>query len=244
MPRIVISPESIQGDSVTITDPSELHHLVDVLRVNVGDRLECLDGAGNRYTGAIARCARRVLVVQIDERFSEPPRLLTITLAQSLIPPDRFEWVIQKATELGVDRIIPLLTSRTLARHFSPEASEKKLIRWRRIAKEAAAQCGRSRLTDIETPQALPSWLLSVSRKTRLLIPTLVGRTSPLKEELASLHDVAHLAVLIGPEGDFTPDEIALAKRHGAIPISLGHLTLRSETAAIATLAILQHVLS
>jgi len=181
--------------------------------------------------------------MEIRERATERPQALAVTLGQSLIQPERFEWVIQKSTELGVDRIIPLLTQRTTVRRLSQEQASKKLARWQRIATEAAKQCGRSRLARIDAPQELAAALnASSGAEIRVLIATLVGATRPLRSELASLQGCARVLVLIGPEGDFTAEEVALARRAGAHPVSLGRLTLRSETAAIAILAVLQHL--
>lgn len=243
MPRIVISPDAVRGNSISVEDPDDLHHLVNVLRVQVGDRLECFDGAGNEYAGPILRCSRDSLVMTIRERATEMPQPLAVTLGQSLIQPERFEWVIQKTTELGVDRIIPLLTQRTTVRRLSREQAARKLTRWQRIAAEAAKQCGRSWLTRIDAPQEL-SEVLAASSATdiRVLMPTLVGEARSLRSELDSLKGLTRVLVLIGPEGDFTAEEVALAQRAGAHPVSLGRLTLRSETAAIAVLAVLQHL--
>ena len=243
MPRIIVSPDAVLGDAVTGKDPDELHHLINVLRVKIGDRLECFDGSGHRYAGPIVQRARHALVMEIRERATEPPRALTVTLAQSLISPERFEWVIQKSTELGVDRILPLLTQRTTVRRLSREQAERKLTRWRRIATEAATQCGRATLPTIGLPQPLRAAVGSLDAQAHVLMPTLVTAAPSLKEELKTRSGLKAAVVLIGPEGDFTPEEVALARQHGARPVCLGGLTLRSETAAIATLAILQHLL-
>ncbi len=241
MPRVLISPDAIRGRSITIRDPQELHHLLDVVRVRVGDRLECFDGAGHGYAGPIVQRARRRLVVEIAERLEEPRRPLGITLAQALIRPERFAWVIQKATELGVDRISPLVTHRTVVRP-APDHADQKLVRWQRIASEAAKQCGRKTLPHLDVPQPFRHFLSTLQEGTRALMPTLSATGVPLKDELEHFDGVTSAVVLIGPEGDFTREEALLAQRAGVRLVSLGHLTLRSETAAITTLSILQHV--
>jgi len=242
MPRVLIPPGAVSGDAITVTDPRELHHLLDVLRVKVGDHLECFDGNGHAYAGPIVRCSRRGLVMEIDERLEEPRRPLSVTLAQALIKPERFEWVIQKATELGVDRLIPLVTERSVVRPATARV-EQRLARWRRIAQEAAAQCGRSTLPRLDAPRSVEELLPSLPSGTRVLMPTLSAEAVPLKEALTAWDGVGSVVVLIGPEGDFTPHEVLLAQRAGVLLISLGRLTLRSETAAVAILAILQHSL-
>jgi len=243
MPRVIVPPDAILPDTVTIADPRELHHLLDVLRVKVGDRLECADGAGRAYAGAIRRCSRRGIVMKISERSDESTPALRLTLAQALIRPERFEWVIQKATELGVEAITPLMTRRTIVR-LATGRLDHKLSRWQRIIREAAKQCGRATLPTIASPQELRAAVGSLDPQACVLMPTLATTAPSLNEELKARSGVKAVVVLIGPEGDFTPEEVALAQRHGARPVSLGGLTLRSETAAIATLAILQHTLS
>jgi 16S rRNA (uracil1498-N3)-methyltransferase len=163
-------------------------------------------------------------------------------LAQALIKPERFEWVVQKATELGVDRVMPVVTARTVVR-LGPDQAKHKVARWQRIAREAAKQCGRAKVLRIDTAQPFDQFAPALARYPGVLMPTLLVRAIPLKEGLESIKEMASVMALIGPEGDFTRDEVALAQRYGARPVSLGHLTLRSETAAIAMLAILQHTL-
>ena len=236
MPRVLISPHAIHGDSITITDDGTLHHLLHVLRVSVGDRLECFDGHGRIYTGSVIRRARRELTLTIDRTIEESPAPVAITLAQALIKPERFEWAIQKATELGIARLVPMVTSRTAVR-----LRAQRLARWQRIAEEASSQCGRATVPIIEEPQTFARVLERRRGCLAILFTLLDG--SPLEEHLPDLKGACEAAILIGPEGDFSPEEVALAKQHGIRTARLGRLVLRSETAAIATLAILQHAL-
>ena len=239
MHRTVIPPHAVQDDMILIDDPQTVHHLVRVLRVKPGDQLECLDGQGHVYRGTITCCARSQLTVAIERQSKEPPARLQITLAQALIKPQRFEWVIEKATELGVVRVIPMVTSRTTIR-FGSGREAHRVERWRRIAESAAAQCGRATLPAIQAPQLFRRVLEQLSGRYALL-PTLAEESESLARALRGLEDATEAVILVGPEGDFSPAEVALAKRQGAHTTSLGRLTLRSETAAIATLTILQH---
>ena len=239
MPRVLIPPHAIHGDSITITDDSTLHHLLHVLRLSVGDRLECFDGQGRIYAGSVIRRARRELTVTIDRTTEESPAPVAITLAQALIKPERFEWAIQKATELGVARLMPMMTSRTAVRPRAERA--QRLARWQRIAEEASSQCGRATVPIIEEPQAFERILEQLRGRPAILFTLLEG--SPLEEHLLDLKGACEAAILIGPEGDFSPEEVALATQRGIRTARLGGLVLRSETAAIATLAILQHAL-
>ena len=240
MHRVLIPPHAVRGSEITLVDPDTLHYLLDVVRVGVGERLVCFDGQGRSYAGRILRSGRRAVAIAIDAQTEEAPPRLAVTLGQALIKPEQFEWVIQKATELGVTQILPTLTSRTRVR-LPRSAGAARMKRWRRIAEAAAAQCGRSVLPVIAEPQEFEGVLQAVGSRYTLL-PTLVEPGTPLGDHGSRLQRVREVAVLIGPEGDFSAEEVALAKRHGAHPVTLGRATLRSETAAIATLAILQHM--
>jgi len=179
------------------------------------------------------------VTVSIDQQADDPSPRVRLTLAQSLIKPERFAWVIQKATELGVAEIIPVLTSRTTVQPRVTDGTHR-LERWRRIAEEAAAQCGRATVPTIASPQPFDTFLKTLNGCTVLLL-TLAEPGPPLVQYVGELDGSHAVVVLIGPEGDFTPGEVALAKEHGARIAQLGHATLRSETAAVAALAILQH---
>ena len=240
MHRVTVSSPAIQGETITIRDAKELHHLIRVVRVKRGDRLECFDGAGHGYRGVICHLTRQALVVQVDETFDEPSAASQILLAQALIKPERFEWALQKATELGVTEVVPLTTQRTRSQPAARDP-EKKVERWRRIAAEAAKQCGRLTIPVIKSPQPLESFVETLTPSSLALMPTLSRETVPLKTVLDGPGRYSSVVTLIGPEGDFTHEEAALAERRGARLVSLGRRTLRSETAAITLLAILQY---
>jgi 16S rRNA (uracil1498-N3)-methyltransferase len=167
-------------------------------------------------------------------------------LAPGLLKGERFDWLLQKATELGVSRIFPMVTRHAVVK-LPTSMDSAKTVRWHRIINEAAMQCGRRTLPSLEPPQPFETALEQIARATLVLIPTLAVTTIPLRDVLARVpSDRLHggsVAVLIGPEGDFAPEEIARAERMGARPVSLGPLTLRSETAALAAVALLTYAL-
>ena len=239
MLRVLVSPETVGNQTITIRDPSTLHHLTRVLRASVGDRIECVDGQGRRYLGAITRGDARHLSVTVASSAQDPPDPVRIVVAPALIKAGRFDWLIEKATELGAHRIQPLLTQRTAVR-CSDASGEGKLARWRRIAREAAVQCGRATLPEVAAPQPFDVVVPAFAEASLILIPTLETDGASLPQIMASRPDAASIILLVGPEGDFTPEEVQQAMRRGAQPVSLGRLTLRSETAAIAGLAMLQ----
>jgi 16S rRNA (uracil1498-N3)-methyltransferase len=241
MPRVLIPPEAVRGDQITIDDPRDVHHLARVLRVKSGELLEGFDGQGGIYRGRVTHVGKQRIIVSMDQHRQEPTPAVQLTLAQSLIEPARFEWVLQKATELGAARITPVLTSRTVVRP-SARGAAHRLERWRRIVIEACAQCGRARLPVVDEPMRFED-ILKLCKTQPLILPTLAVSGTPLAACLAQLNGATQITILIGPEGDFTPDEVRLGQRAGAHLVSLGKTVLRSETAAVATLVILQHTL-
>jgi 16S rRNA (uracil1498-N3)-methyltransferase len=176
--------------------------------------------------------------MNILSKAQETAQAAQLTLALSLIKPARFEQALEKAAELGVSCLSPLITHRCTIRLNAARRKEKP-VRWQRIADEAAQQCGRSIRMLVEPIRPFADWL-KLPDKPKMLIPTLAGETVSLSQTLQTLSPMEPLAVLIGPEGDFTPQEVQLAVDCGAIPVSLGPLTLRSETAAIALVSIVQ----
>ena len=240
MPCITIHPRDIEGSSVRLRDQAAIHHLVHVLRARPGDAVDCIDGAGRRYATRFARRAGRELVLEITGRRDESPSGLSIWLVQALIRPERFDWLVQKATELGVERLTPVVTDRTVVR-IPADGAAGKVARWQRIATEAAQQCGRATIPRIDPPARLADVVTRLPDQGVILIPTLAAHGPALREALGGRFEAANAAVLIGPEGDFTPEEVALARRHGARAVSLGRRVLRSETAALAVLAVLRH---
>lgn len=241
MHRVLISPTAIRGGSITIRHPATVHHLVRVLRLTIGDRVECFDGAGRIALGSIARTARGELTINVERESAEPPPSCPVTLAVALIQPQRFEWVLEKATELGVAHVIPLVSSRTAVR-VSSSVPPARMERWTRIMESAAAQCGRAILPTCEEPRAVAGLLEHLRGRPAMML-TLVPGSAPLSAGLRALSAGRELTALIGPEGDFSPEEVALARQCGVWAVHAGRSILRTETAAIALLAVLQHAL-
>ncbi|MBI2104716.1 MAG: 16S rRNA (uracil(1498)-N(3))-methyltransferase [Candidatus Omnitrophica bacterium] len=242
MVRVLVPPDAVARDRITVSDPAQVHHLLHVLRIRPGDPLECFDGAGRRYAGRVLQRRRQAVIVSIESQDTAPASRARLILVQALIKPEPFAWVVQKATELGVERVAPLVTARTTARPVA-DRLERQVERWRRISRAAARQCGRQDVPLIEPPRPFGQLVPAVAQHARLIMPTLAVPAVPLREGLEGCRGAEAVAALIGPEGDFTPEEAALAQRHGARAVSLGRLTLRSETAAVATLAVLRYAI-
>jgi len=237
MHRLLVSTETLGQPTIRIRDPDAVHHLKHVCRVAQGERLECFDGQGRAAAGHVTETAKNQFVLSVDSRRTVDPKAVSVSLFQAVIRPERFEWVLEKATELGIDRIIPTVTQRCVSRH-GPSAA--RLKRWKRILEGAAAQCGRLTLPVLEQP-ALFEGVLSDSSTGQKLIATLAvkGRSMKGIGLKRGKHRAVHL--FIGPEGDFTPSEAQQALEAGALPLTLGETTLRAETAALAALTLLQH---
>jgi 16S rRNA (uracil1498-N3)-methyltransferase len=235
--RFHIRPESITGDHV-VFDDEETHHLARVLRFQPGALVQAVDGQGHELTVRLARVGPGVAEGEIVERAvrsSESP--FPLTLAQGLPKGAKLETVIRMATELGVVLVVPLLLERSVARLDRKESSHR-LLRWRRVAKEAAKQSGRGLIPDVRAPISLDEWL-DEPRAPGLLVCLWEAERVPLSRVLPATPP-AHATVVIGPEGGLTPKEVDRLRAAGAVVGGLGPRILRTETAGPVALALLQ----
>lgn len=240
MRRFQINAERIQNGSILL-DERESHHAISVLRLKASQTVRLMDGKGNLFMGVIAGLENGRVRVRVDEgRPSESARSLLpvqITIAVSVIKPERMELLIQKACELGVTAIIPVRSDRSIIK-LSKERWEDKIVRWRKIAAESCKQCGLPTTPRIHETADLKDVLSDAESYDQILIPTLEGATRSLCETLKKSAP-GKLLALIGPEGDFSPKEVECAISCGAEPVSLGPLVLRTETAALYLLSTL-----
>ena len=211
-------------------------HIARVLRLRVDDPLTLFDGSGGEYAARIEQVRRDDVLVVVDEHLTvERESPLSLTLAQGAARGERMDWIIQKATELGVHRIVPVLTERSVVRLDSKQA-ERKLQHWQSIAVAACEQSGRNRIPVVAAPVGLQEFLQSVvpGEMRVLLSPT---GTIGIRDLVPS---GTGMTVLIGPEGGLSEDEQASAIAAGFQAVRLGPRILRTETAAIAALTIIQ----
>ena len=215
------------------------HQARDVLRLAPGDVIYLLDGQGATYPAEVLMVERRRVVVRLDER-QEPQAEFPcrVTLCLGTLKAAKFEWVLQKATELGVAAIQPLLTERAVA--ATEMTGEARWRRWRRILAEAVEQCGGDRLPTLKAPQPLTQALAQLPSGAITLFPWEAAEAAPLRPALAEafaaaggLSAVDDVYIFIGPEGGFSAAEAALAKQRGALRVTLGARILRAETAAL-----------
>ncbi|MDZ4201660.1 MAG: 16S rRNA (uracil(1498)-N(3))-methyltransferase [Gallionella sp.] len=236
MPRFYCPPPLPASGSFDLP-PDAAHHASRVLRLREGDAVQLFDGLGHECHGIIGEIGgKRVGVRDLAAADTNRESPLRMVLAQAMASSEKMDWVIQKATELGVAEIQPLDTERSVAR-LSSERAAKRLAHWQQVVISACEQCGRNVLPTVRAPLDIMTWL----RQTREVPET---KFILLPQGAAALHTQARLAagviLLIGAEGGFTPGESEAALQCGFAPIRLGARVLRTETAAVAGLAALQ----
>lgn len=239
MRRFFVPPDVLGGREVAL--PRELsHRLATVLRLKRGDRVLLADGLGRDYEVEItALTPRSVQAAVVGEGASPPEPALELVLYQALVRPQRFELVLEKGTELGVARFVPLVSGRA---QVKTEGGSPRGERWRRIVTEAAEQCGRGRVPAVDPPAAFAE-AVRTAPGLRLL-PWEGERSRGLRSYLRGLQLIPELVSLfIGPEGGFAEEEAALAREAGCVAVSLGPRVLRSETAGIVAVALVMHEL-
>jgi 16S rRNA (uracil1498-N3)-methyltransferase len=224
-------------------DRDEARHLQTVLRVRDGELVELFDGQGRTARALVTVTGRHGLHLAL----AAPPTCHAPPACQLLLfacvsKGKRMDWTIEKSVELGVSRIIPVLSERTIVR-LDEEGADGKADRWLRVAVEAARQSGAVWLPTMDVPQSLPAALPVVRACAPVFVAALTPTAQPLRQVLAGLRaphpPPATVGWFVGPEGDFTPDELRLLLEAGAIPVSCGRQVLRTETAAIWGLCVL-----
>ncbi len=234
MRRLYVAGPLVEGARVRLEGPVA-HRIARVLRLRPGERIVLFDGSGVEAVAELTSATSsraEAHVLSIRPGAAEPP--VRLTLCQSVVKGGRFEWVLEKGTEIGVARFVPILTERNVAR----PGEGTKLDRWRRIVVEAAEQCGRSVVPEVTPPVVLEEALRGLELPA--LVPHEAERVVTVRAAVEALDQPRALSILVGPEGGFTPQEVRQAVSRGARTVSLGPRILRSETAGIvaATLAL------
>ncbi|HWD21395.1 MAG TPA: RsmE family RNA methyltransferase [Verrucomicrobiae bacterium] len=245
MHRFYVAPGEAGGDLLRLPE-RERRHAADVLRVSPGETVTVLDGAGREIICQVNEASRRDVTLAVRKTKVHPAPACRITLVQAVPKGKIIESIIQKATELGAAAVVPLLSERVATRVEDGDAAAHKAEKWTQIAVEAIKQCGQPWLPRVYPPVTLPSYLASAEAVDLALVGSLQGDGRHPRahfEKYRATHGRAPASVRlwIGPEGDFTPGELDAIRRSGAQPITLGPLVLRSETAALYTLSVVNY---
>jgi len=244
MHRFFVPRSDFHGQQV-VFDQRQAHQLRNVLRATPGQRIIVLDNAGNEYEVVLTVLTKSKAIGKIEqERPAGGEPQVHLSLYQGLLARDKFELVLQKCTEVGVARFVPTITQRTIVR-TAETLTHNKLARWKRIITEAAEQSCRAKIPQLERPVHLEKALASLNRLNLALISS-PHKQHPSLQDTLQQNQPKHpqsVALLIGPEGGFTDQEVQLARDAGAVPVSLGPRILRTETAAIVAAALILYQL-
>ncbi|MEO5804625.1 MAG: RsmE family RNA methyltransferase [Verrucomicrobiota bacterium] len=246
MHRFYLPPDECQGTTLTLTG-GEAHHAAQVLRVRSGESVVVLDGAGYEFFCEVCDVSKKVVSLAIRQKSFTPPLPYKITLLQAIPKGKIIESVIQKATELGVARIVPVLSERVTTQ-LDEESSADKLDKWRLTTIEAIKQCGQPWLPQIDLPITPKAFLARDEKFELSLVASLQNDSRHPREYFETFlaqkkRKPQSICIWVGPEGDFTLPEMEAIKLAGVLPITLGRLVLRCETAAIYCLSTLNYEL-
>ncbi len=240
MNRFYCKSTEVQGERIIIRDPGQLHHLKDVLRFKAGDKAGIFDDKGNDYSVKLKDISESQAEFLVLEKKSSPDIAKTrVTVACAVPKRSKLDDIIDKLTQLGVDRIIPLQSERVIVK-IDPAKALQRQKRWEKIALSASKQSQRSSVPVVDPLTDFAELINKAEEFDLKLIPNLEGGRKKLKDALSAAKPLSVL-VLIGPEGDFSPEEIAAARKAGFIPVTFGDLVLRVETACLYIASILNY---
>lgn len=239
--RFFCPPENISDKIITINDKKEIHHMVDVLRFDVGSSLVIFNGEGLEFEGKIKEISKNNIKIIIENKYQSKKKPFEITLACAVPKKAKFDFIVEKLTELSVDKIIPLETERSEVR-YNKERMLDKVSHWRQVAIAASKQSRRSHIPQIEEVRNFKNVISKLENYDLALFPTLEGERVHMDEALKGFKGKS-IIIFIGPEGDFSDDEADLARKSGCTLVTLGENVLKVDTAAITVVAVLNSIL-
>jgi len=241
MNRFFVTPEQwVAGPCLA---DEEAHHCVRVMRHRDGDEVIIFDGQGRSSLARIRSADRKEVALEVLEDYETQSPKLEIELAVGIPKGKTMDLIVQKAVELGVSRIQPLMTDQGNVR-FDEKEALKKAEKWQRLALEACKQCGQNILPKVKSPMSLGPWLTSRSPADREIVAALTDQSKPLKSVLSTGAKFQKITLLIGPEGDFSASEYGKILKTSFLPVSLGDLVLKVETAAFYLIGAVLYVAS
>lgn len=239
MYHFYVEPEAVSENTVRITG-SDVNHIKNVLRMHSGEEIMVLDGTGMEYHCEIETISDEIVAKVLEAKKTEAELSVRLLLFQGLPKKDKMELIIQKAVELGVSEIIPVLTKRTVVKLEDKKKEQKKLERWQAIAEAAAKQSGRGIIPKVKEAVKFADAVRQAGELDEALIPyELAEGMDEARAYVKGLHGKKTIGIFIGPEGGFEPDEIAMAREAGIHPITLGKRILRTETAGLCILSVI-----
>ncbi len=236
MHRFYLPHLNPSSQEIFLTDRQEIHHLRDVLRLKENDPICIFNGKGEEAEGMIDSILPQRVSIKVQSLKKSSAKLPYTILACALPKKGKFELIIEKVTELGIDEIIPMVTKRTEI-ILSKERASDKLTRFRTVAMNAAKQSRRSTLPVVSPVTSFQGTLEILAKTTTAFIPSLLDPRENIFTAFGKVHNPQKISFLVGPEGDFTKEEYLEAQAKGCIPVSLGENILKVETAAICTVA-------
>lgn len=234
MPQFLIPPGNNPGDRIQLSE-EESHHVRNVFRLQRGAEIQLTDGTGQIFLGRIEEIGIKIVTVFLEKQLPSTASNQIIILWQGLLKGEKMDWLVQKATELGLAELRPFVSSRCVARITDRD----KANRWQRISDEAMKQCGRADQMKIFPPVAFNDAISHPQEGIKILFDK--RDEKPLSDLRAGLRGQQKIHLMVGPEGGLTEEEVAQVTSLGFTTTSLGPLTLRSETAALAALSIIQY---
>lgn len=241
MPKFFVESDKIDASTIVI-DTEDVNHIRKVLRMNIGDKLNVCDSSGWDYEAEITSITEKNIICAIvQKRKSDTEPDLEVVLYQALPKASKMEYIIQKTVELGINKIVPVSTSRCVVKIENKKDGEKKQSRWQKIAESAAKQSGRGIIPEISVPISFDEALEDLAAYDLSFVPYECEENNTVKNELKNISSKKKVSFIVGPEGGFSSLEIEKLKQKGINTVTLGRRILRTETAGEAVLTMIMY---